>query len=230
MKTVLHPQKRKINSGISIVFITIIAFIFSNLLMAENSFSTSQFSANDSSLVAPANCNSDIQNAGSTSVKIEKDSTGVININLTITSLTKNGIRSESKFYSYTKDSVYNDNRPAVIMNNANLSNKEICNINFENIGSIVYEQGVRATKQFGDIGKNGVIIINAGKELYTKTVAKEENSPLYVVNGRIVDKTEAEHIAPSEIKTKRMYDSSSAEAKKYGSKAKNGVVIITIK
>lgn len=112
------------------------------------------------------------------------------------------------------------------------------------------------ATDKYGDKGKNGVVEIytkngesfsvtvnknvnvdtnvstntNVNTDISTNvTIAKDVKIALYVIDGKIVTKAEADKLAPDAIKSVSVLKDKSA-TDKYGDKGKNGVVEITTK
>lgn len=97
------------------------------------------------------------------------------------------------------------------------------------------------ATEIYGDKGKNGVLVItlkdvsvnrsnrNFNDKNTIKIRAKDHNDVLYVIDGKVVDSTDALGISPDQIKSMSVLKGDMAKAK-YGDKVKKGVVVITLK
>jgi TonB family protein len=127
-------------------------------------------------------------------------------------------------------------------------------NIPPESIESIDVLKGESATKMFGDKGKNGVILITSKKESSTPSTGttevkiigygnnQNENrgttgfqirgtnaKPLVVVDGVISENQDLSKIDPETIESINVIKNEDA-TKKYGEKAKDGVVEITLK
>lgn len=95
----------------------------------------------------------------------------------------------------------------------------DVLNIPSEKITSITILKGDDAIEKYGDDGKNGVIIIT------TKPIQSIE--PLYIVDG--VETKNIKAIDPSDIQSINVLKKEE-DTLKYGSKGKNGVILITTK
>ncbi len=95
----------------------------------------------------------------------------------------------------------------------------DVLNIPSEKITSITVLKGQDAIEKYGDDGKNGVILIT------TKPVQSLE--PLYIVDG--VETKSIKGIDPSDIQSINVLKEEE-DTLKYGSKGKNGVILITTK
>jgi len=95
----------------------------------------------------------------------------------------------------------------------------DVLNIPSENIISITVLKGEEAYANYGDEGKNGVILIS--------TKPTQSNQPLYFVDG--IERTNIEGIDPSSIESVNVLKNKE-ETQKYGSRGKNGVILITTK
>jgi bla regulator protein blaR1 len=95
----------------------------------------------------------------------------------------------------------------------------EVLNIPSEKITSITVLKGDDAIEKYGDDGKNGVIIIT------TKPIQSLE--PLYIVDG--VETKNIKAIDPSDIQSINVIKKEE-DTLKYGSRGKNGVILITTK
>jgi len=116
--------------------------------------------------------------------------------------------------------------------------------LNPEDIASIDILKDTAATKQFGEEGKAGVILIKtrSGK-LNTRDSLHKENvsigltlkgklnaeNILYILDGTALEKSEIEKIKPADIESVKVLKDLAA-VKLYGDKAKDGVIIITTK
>ncbi|MDO5981605.1 M56 family peptidase [Flavivirga spongiicola] len=73
-------------------------------------------------------------------------------------------------------------------------------------------------------------LFINDNPNLLEKTVKKFNEHPLFLLNGNEITKKEIDLIDPQEIHSVRVIKDKEQSIKKYGKKAKNGVVIIKLK
>jgi TonB-dependent SusC/RagA subfamily outer membrane receptor len=95
----------------------------------------------------------------------------------------------------------------------------DVLNIPSENITSITVLKGEEAFAKYGEEGKFGVILI--------ETKQAQSSQPLYFVNG--VERKTVEDIEPSNIVSINVLKNKE-ETQKYGSRGKNGVILITTK
>lgn len=95
----------------------------------------------------------------------------------------------------------------------------EVLSIPSERITSITVLKDDDAIKKYGDDGKNGVIIIT------TKPIQSLE--PLYIVDG--VETKNIKAIDPTDIQSINVLKKEE-DTLKYGSRGKNGVILITTK
>jgi TonB-dependent SusC/RagA subfamily outer membrane receptor len=95
----------------------------------------------------------------------------------------------------------------------------DVLNIPSEKITSITVLKGEEAYKQFGEDGKNGVIIVS------TKPI--QPIQPLYIVDG--VEIKNINTIDQNSIQSINVLKDEE-QTIKYGSKGKNGVILITTK
>lgn len=130
------------------------------------------------------------------------------------------------------------ENGPMVIINGKE-ANLEIFNaINPEAIESIFVLKDKASIDQYGDKGKNGVLLIslkrgetlkNTESKTITISVKNEGFQPLYVVDGIIKENFNRESLESDNIKSMSVLKGDVA-TKKYGDKGKNGVIEITLK
>ena len=95
----------------------------------------------------------------------------------------------------------------------------DVLNIPSEKITSVTVLKGEDAIENYGDEGKDGVILIT------TKPIQPVE--PLYIVDG--VETKNIKGIDPNSIQSINVLKKEE-ETFKYGSKGKNGVILITTK
>ncbi len=109
--------------------------------------------------------------------------------------------------------------------------------LNTESIESITVLKGAGATSIYGEKGKNGAILITLkkGKPEENKkqavkiTGTKEINEPLYVIDGVVIENFDMKSLDTATIQSINILKDSEA-VKKYGEKAKNGVIEVTLK
>jgi TonB family protein len=122
---------------------------------------------------------------------------------------------------------------PLYVLNGEVLSASEAALVNPETIESISVLKDKSATTLYGEKGKDGVIIITSKKRIeglpmnYDLTTINKD--PLYVINGKIASKHEADALNPMEISSVNVIKGQPS-IDKYGDKAKDGVIEITVK
>lgn len=105
--------------------------------------------------------------------------------------------------------------------------------INPNDIKSVNVIKGENAIKEYGDKGRNGVVIITTKDNqpkasIVLKTPGK--NPPLYIVDGNFITSKELQmSLSPEDIVSMNVIKGEDA-VKKYGEKGKNGVIEITSK
>lgn len=113
-------------------------------------------------------------------------------------------------------------NNPIYVIDGKEVTDDEVSKFDVNRIKSTHVLKGEKATTQYGEKGKNGVILIT------TKEPSLPGN-PLYVINGKETTSDEAKDIAPDNIKSIDVVKGEQAMSI-YGEKGKNGVIIITTK
>jgi TonB family protein len=117
----------------------------------------------------------------------------------------------------------------------------EKMNIKPEDIDHIDVLKGKSGFKEYGEKGKNGVVLITTKKNaknadagiskqkigIIDSRDAKEQ--PLYFLDGALIDKSKMDAINPEDIQSISVLKEKGA-TDKYGEKGKNGVVLITSK
>ena len=186
-----------------------------------------------------------LKNKSATSAFGERGKDGVI----LITKKTQNDsqwkVRGKRNNVIYaSKDTIYVNEKPNVlkklvsnfkkqplyILDGKEITKKELDLLDEQTINSLSTIKGEHAITEFGEKGKNGVIII-------TSRIPGSRNSPfvkivkakLYIVDGKVIEQTAFESIHPENIKSINVLKGSAATTK-YGDKGKNGVVEITTK
>lgn len=106
------------------------------------------------------------------------------------------------------------------------VSNETIKALSPNDIESINVLKGESATANYGEKGKNGVIVITTKA---TKTSSSMPKEALYVIDGKEVSVELAEAINPDRIERVDVLKGEAA-TQKYGDKAKQGAIEITLK
>jgi bla regulator protein BlaR1 len=118
---------------------------------------------------------------------------------------------------------------PIMMLNGKEISHEEMKKINPNTIDSMDVIKGEKATLKYGDKGKNGVILISSKNENSSKYALKMSGEALYKVDGKEVKKDVVDTLNPDDIESVNVLKGDAA-IKKYGDKAKNGVIEITTK
>ena len=156
-------------------------------------------------------------------------------------------------------DSDGSGNKPLIVRDGVIAENQNADNIPPETIESINVLKGESAIKKYGDKGKNGVIEIrlkkgesaaqntpievkltgsannqnanqsNGGIQIRSTGTSVNEPKPLIVINGNIAENQNIDKIDPESIDHVNVLKGEQATGK-YGEKAKNGVIEITLK
>ena len=136
---------------------------------------------------------------------------------------------------------------PLYIVEGKEIEEVEMKEIDPNRIKEVNVFKGEMAADKYGDKGKNGVVEIKlkevqiGAKEVVVKGYGKKESnetmgvtinknaSPLFYVDGKSITSEEMKKIKPNDIESVNVLKGDSA-IKKYGEKAKDGVVEITMK
>lgn len=126
------------------------------------------------------------------------------------------------------------DKNPLIIVDGQEITKNELDTISPKNIESISVLKDDSATRLYGDKGKDGVIIVERKKQkrsgiVINDTGIKDGKSPLIIVDGEDAGNSALKEIDPNTIKSVNVIKDESAISK-YGEKAKNGVIEITLK
>ncbi len=127
------------------------------------------------------------------------------------------------------------EKEPLIIIDGRQISKSELDAINSKDIESVTVLKGESATKLHGDKGKNGVIIVKlrtpqeSGIKMDWSNFRDRDNPPLVIINGKEEPFKALEEIEPLNIKSINVLKDDNA-INKYGEKAKNGVLEITLK
>lgn len=123
-----------------------------------------------------------------------------------------------------------------VVVDGKILNAAESNNIEAKNIKSFTVLKGLSAIADYGDQGRNGVIVISTkdqeiasrlDKTNLTVKLKGADNEPIYIVDDKLVD--DIRTITPDNIEHITILRNASAYAL-YGDKAKNGAIIISTK
>lgn len=125
------------------------------------------------------------------------------------------------------------DKVPLYVLDGKEITLKKFKNTNPDNCKSVNVIKGDAATEKYGKKAKNGVIeITSKSNKSQTATKIKfgtSKNPPLFILDGKKLSQKEVEKLDKNSIESISVLKDKSA-IKKYGKKAKNGVVIITSK
>lgn len=140
---------------------------------------------------------------------------------------------------------------PLILIDGEEATQEEMNNLEPSHIKSMNILKGENATENYGEKGKNGVIEITLKteeeiKNSTTHTNSKKSNTvemsktkngltyksdlpaPLYLIDGKKVEKEEVNELDPSTIKSINVLKDENA-IEKYGEEGKNGVVVISL-
>ncbi|MDO7174043.1 M56 family metallopeptidase [Mariniflexile sp. AS56] len=118
---------------------------------------------------------------------------------------------------------------PLIMVDEKEITQEDMNTIDPNTIEKVDVLKGDKATNQYGDKGKNGVILITTKTEGKTKHTIKLNEEALYKIDGKEVKKAEVDKLNPDDIASINILKDDSA-IKKYGEKAKNGVIEIITK
>jgi N-acetylmuramoyl-L-alanine amidase len=130
-------------------------------------------------------------------------------------------------------------NQPLYILNGKTITAEQAKAIDANTIESVNVLKGEDAVKQYGDKGKNGVVVItlkSANSSPSTNSIkpkdadaVKEAEKALKVIDGKIVTNEELQKLDANSIYSISVLKDE-ATVKEYGEKGKNGVIEITTK
>jgi len=115
------------------------------------------------------------------------------------------------------------DARPLYFLNGKEISEEEMKKLEPTTIESVTVLKDKNATDKYGNKGQNGVV------EIISKSNSATLNQPLYVLNEKVIQKSEVDKLDPNIITEINVLKDKQA-TDKYGEKGKNGVVEITAK
>ena len=150
-----------------------------------------------------------------------------------------------------TNTSAYQQKDPLILIDGEEATQEEMNNLEPSHIKSMNILKGENATENYGEKGKNGVIEITLkteeeiknstthtnSKKSNTVEISKTKNSltyksdfpaPLYLIDGKKVEKEEVNELDPSTIKSINVLKDENA-IEEYGEEGKNGVVEISL-
>ena len=117
---------------------------------------------------------------------------------------------------------------PLIILDGKEINQEDMDAIDPNSIEKVEVIKDEKATKLHGNKGKDGVILITS-KNDSSKYTVKLTGEALYKIDGKEVKKADVDKLNPDDIKSINVLKDESA-IKKYGDKAKHGVVEITTK
>ena len=123
------------------------------------------------------------------------------------------------------------DNEPIHIINGKVVEKNEVELLDEDNIEKVEVLKGEIAKKEFGDKGKDGVIMITTKGQSDNKIKIFSQNGkePLYIIDGKEDGKNQWKVLNPDEIESIFVLKDDAAK-EKYGKKGENGVIEITTK
>ncbi|CAH8281769.1 BlaR1 peptidase M56 [Mariniflexile fucanivorans] len=122
------------------------------------------------------------------------------------------------------------NNQPLYLLNGKEISRKELGKLNELNIESVSeIKDSKYAIEKYGEKGKYGVVEIKTKTDNSKTPIVKVIGKAIYILDGKEVKKEVYDKIYPDEIESVNVLKGNAA-IKKYGNKAKNGVVEITTK
>jgi TonB-dependent SusC/RagA subfamily outer membrane receptor len=117
------------------------------------------------------------------------------------------------------------------VVDNKPVSKEEAMSINPRDIESINVLKDESAVKQYGEKGKNGVIVIKKKTKAVSSSIIENTGKPdpIYFLDGKEISKDKMNTLSPNAIQSISVLKGESAIAV-YGQKAKNGVILIKSK
>lgn len=133
--------------------------------------------------------------------------------------------------------------KPLFVVNGERTTYDDLSHIKPNDIESIHVLKNEKAIDQFGEAGKNGVVVITLKNfkkaEVAEESVEQNPNAyfystssgvqPLFVLDGKIIQQADIEKINTRKIESIEVLKGEKA-TDQYGDKGKNGVVVITSK
>ena len=125
--------------------------------------------------------------------------------------------------FSFSLSAQFDKNDPLIVVN-GRISNLTMKSINPTNIESVTILKDKSASFAYGELGKNGVVLITT--KGFVIQESQEPQKPLILVNGEVY-MLELNTINPEEIMDVTILKDKSATGI-YGEAGKNGVILIT--
>ncbi|OFY39258.1 MAG: hypothetical protein A2X18_04365 [Bacteroidetes bacterium GWF2_40_14] len=169
----------------------------------------------------------------------EKGKNGVIDItlkNVERISVTKSDNPAVSEYMNIMLKHKPGDPKPICIVDG--LVSEDYLSLDPNSINSAEIFKGEAAIRNYGEKGKNGVIIITTKKSsdksdknllVLRGANIRAKDKPLYIIDG-VVDSAYTKSISPESIESVTVINNIAAAVTLYGDKAQNGVILITLK
>ena len=125
--------------------------------------------------------------------------------------------------------SKFDDKEPLYLLNGTMIDKTRMDALNPEDIKSVEVLKDQSATDLYGDNAKNGVVRISTKTNFMNGPLNDPLKDPLFVLDGQIINRNRMDALDPNTIQSINVSKDGSAIAK-YGNKATNGVVEITLK
>lgn len=110
------------------------------------------------------------------------------------------------------------------IVDGKEVNNMDAMDIDPNNIKSVSVLKNSSATTKYGEKGANGVVVITTKNNI-------ETDNPLIIIDGKIGSNDfDLKEVDPDKYEDVSVYVDRNAALKKYGEKAKNGVIVLTSK
>ncbi len=147
------------------------------------------------------------------------------------------GKKSAQKTIAVLKDNLAGKN-PLILLDGVVITKKKMDEVPSDQIESVNVLKGENATKNYGEKGKDGVILVtskkgdnakNTGVSIRSTGNSTIPDNVLFIVDGVTYDKDAMKSLNPDRIESMDVLKNESA-TKLYGEKGKNGVIIITTK
>lgn len=153
------------------------------------------------------------------------------------------GFPSQEKAKAYKKSKNLNNLIPnnelkkaLIILNGNKVKQKDIQDLNADDIKYMNVLKGKKAIEKYGNKGKNGVVEITSKKHGDKRRISSKiviagyaDTKPLYILDGKEISKKALDALDENKIEAINVIKNKSA-TEKYGDKGKNGVVEITTK
>ncbi len=206
---------------------------------SDNGNTKVQASGNSSNVYVFENDDNDESNDIEVDVKSQGDNNVIIKQHTSgNTWISKDGTKTNINASENGNSKVFisQSDEPLFIVNGKAVSKSLFEDIDSDDIESVFVLKGKQATQTYGSKGKNGVIVMStSGSKPFVNGNASifhvdyGEESPLYIVDGKIIAQGQMSDIDPKVIdKVEVLKDA--AAMKIYGAQAKNGAIIVTSK